>query len=159
MRRWARALALLLTAAACQKQEKSEPPAPRPAAAKIDEPVISSPVLLSYKPVEQGGPDVFMASNVHGVLDFSGQCVRVQNSAGQFQTVVSTSGSRLARDAAGLFWQVGKERLRHGASVVGGGGEMPGLPSDQLLDGPVPEACRDGPAVELIGPERYDPAP
>jgi hypothetical protein len=158
MRRAAAAFAISLAAAACQKPEEQQPRV-QPVEKNSRQAEIGSPMLLRYKPVEQGGPDTFMAANVHGVLDLSGPCVRMQNMAGEFQAVVSASGSRLERDAAGLYWQVGGDRLRHGASVVGGGGEMPRLPPDQLLDGRVPDACRAGPAVELVGPQRYDPEP
>ena len=100
-----------------------------------------------------------MAAIVQGVLDFTGPCVRVQQRSGQFRTVVTTAGSRLVRDSAGLYWPSGKDRLRHGSSVIGGGGEMPQLPSDEVLDRPVPQACREGPALELIGPQRDQPPP
>ena len=157
MRRAAAAFALSLVAAACQKSEEQQAPV-QPEQTNSPRPEVRSPVLLRYKPAERGGLDTFMAANIHGVLDLSGPCVRLQNMAGQSRTVVSASGSRLARDSAGLYWQIGDERLRHGASVVAGGGEMPRLPPDQLIDGPVPQGC-SGPAVELIGPERYDPEP
>ena len=148
------ALALLLIAGACEKQAE-DPPAPQPEPANATEPEVVSPVLLRYRPAAQDG---VMAANVQGVLDFNGPCVRIQDSSGRFRTVVSAAGSRLERDSAGLYWRVGDERLRHGSSVVGGGGEIPRLPPDQVLDGAVPEPCRAGPAIELIGPRRQEPA-
>ena len=156
-RRHAAALAFLIIAGACEKHDNKQQPALQPKQANAPEPEMPSPVLLRYKPAQEGGPGAFMAAIVRGVLDFSGPCVRLQHSSGQFRTVVSTAGSRLERDFAGLYWQVGNRRLRHGSSVIGGGGEMPQLPTDQVLDGPVPQACRTGPALELIGPQRYDP--
>ena len=158
MRRVA-ALAALLVAAACQQRTEERPPAPPQEQAIPAQAEMRSPVLLRYKSDEQGGPNAFMAAIVRGVLDFSGPCVRVQDSSGRFRTVVTAAGSRLARDSIGLYWPAGTDRLRHGSSAIGGGGEMPRLPADAVLDGAVPPACRPSPALELIGPQRDEPPP
>ena len=162
MRR-AAALAVLLAAAACgdDREQQQALPANQAAQAQAQaqpaQPEIHSPVLLRYKPVDRGGPEGSMMALPQGVLDFTGPCVRLQGASGELRTVVAPAGSRLGRDFAGLYWGVGKERLRHGSSVIGGGGEMPRLPADDVLDGPVPEACRAGPAIEFALERRTDP--
>lgn len=117
------------------------------------------PVVVRYKPPKEGGPEAFRASIVQGILDFAGPCVRVRDPSGRLATLVTSAGSRLLRDNAGLYLPSGEERLRHGSSVIGGGGEMPALPPDELLDGPVPEACRAGRAIEIVGMSRAPRSP
>ena len=153
------AVLLLLSGAAACEQDREQEPQPNSQASQADaaEPEIRSPLLLRYKPAQKGGPDASMAALVQGVLDLSGPCVRLQDSSGEFRTVVAPPGSRLRRDFAGLYWAAGRERLRHGSSVIGGGGEIPRLPPGDSLDVAVPQACRAGPAVELAIQGRFDP--
>jgi hypothetical protein len=146
-------LALLVLACACAQQQQQ--PASR--AERVSEP--ASPVLLRYLPPQRGGPSAFPEAQVQGVLDLGGACVRLQDPHGRTTTVVSSSGPYLGQDIGGLYIQSGEERLRHGASVTGGGGWFDDFPAALgALDGPIPEECRSGPFVVVTGIERFDPA-
>jgi len=151
----ARLAAVLLALCGCaQGQEQRQANA---AEAVPAEP--ASPVLLRYLTPEQGGPTVFPEAQVHGVLDLSGPCVRLQDSKGRMTTVVSSSGPYLGRDHAGLYLQTVRERLRHGSSVTGGGGWFDAFPAGLgRLDRPISERCRSGPFVVVTGMHSFDPA-
>ena len=160
MMRGAALLAILVAAGACaQRQEERRDVQQETAAAEPPAPAEPpSPILIRYKPREQGGPGPVPEAEVSGVLDLAGPCVRLQNSRGEMWTLVSTAGPRLGRDFAGLYLDSGRERLRHGSSVKGGGGWFTGLPSIGALERPVPPACAAGPYVVAYGLTRYDPS-
>ena len=152
MRR-AAALSVMLFLCACAREQ----PQPAPQSTVAEE--AAGPVLLRYLPPEHGGPSLFPEAQVHGVLDLTGPCVRLQGPDGRMTTVVSAPGPRLERDVAGLYVQTAKERLRHGSSVTGGGGWFDAFPAGLgPLDRPIPEECRSGPFVVVTGIARYDPA-
>lgn len=151
MRRAAPLSLMLLFCACTQEQRQSAPQR-----AHAEEP--PTPVLLRYLPPERGGPSMFPEAQVHGVLDLTAPCVRLQDPQGRMTTVVSASGPYLQRDFAGLYVQAPKERLRHGSSVTGGGGWFDNFPAGLgPLDRPIPDACRSGPFVVVTGMKSYDP--
>lgn len=155
------AVALTLLAAGC----RDVPPAGPPAGATIDENLDEfvrdpgpQPFLVTYRPPAEGGPEAFRLAIIAGVLDFTGGCVRLQDHGGAMKTLIMTSGSALKRDSMGWFLPSGQDRLRHGASVQGGGGELPSLPPADMLASGVPAECTKDPAVELVGPRRWQPS-
>ncbi|MBA3510970.1 hypothetical protein [Sphingomonas sp.] len=158
--RGAAALACLLAAGACtqgQDQRREQRQSASAKAASAEQPTL--PVLLRYLPPERGGPEAYPEAIVSGVLDLSGPCVRLQDGHGRVTTVVSAPGAYLRQDAAGLYIQSGRERLRHGSSVTGGGGWFDNLPAGPgTLDRPIPAQCRSGPYVVVTDIQRYDPS-
>ena len=151
---------LLLLAAACDR--KPADPPPNVNAKPIDPAFIRdagpAPTLIRYRPAEQGGPAAFRLAILGGVLDFGGPCLALIGPSGERRTIVTSRAAALKRDSLGWFLPSGNDRLRHGSSVEGGGGELPALPMSDMLSEPVPAACRAGPAIELIGIHRFDPA-
>ncbi|MGI8931528.1 MAG: hypothetical protein ACR2FK_03985 [Sphingomicrobium sp.] len=154
------AATLALFAAGCS----DAPPAEPPPGAIVEEDVAEfvrdpgpKPYLVTYHTPGEGGPEIFRAAIVAGVLDFTGRCVRLQDHGGAMRTLVTTSGSGLKRDSLGWFLPSGRDRLRHGATVEGGGGELPSLPPVDMLANVVPAECTNGPAIELIGAHRAKP--
>ena len=155
MTRGAAALACLLAVGACtQGQEQRQTAQANAVRAKP-----ASPVLLRYLPPERGGPRAYPEAQISGVLDLSGACVQLQDPHVRMTTVVSSPGPYLRQDLAGLYLQSGKERLRHGSSVTGGGGWFDNLPAGLgALDRPIPNQCRSGPFVVVTGMRRYAPS-
>ena len=154
------AAVLLMLVAACDR--KPADPPPNVNAKPVDPGFIRqpgpAPTLLTYRAPGDGGPDVFRLALIGGVLDFGGPCLRLIDSSGGARTIVTSPESALKRDSMGWFLPSGTDRLRHGATVEGGGGEIPALPPADTLATPVPSACVAGPAVELVGIHRFDPA-
>ena len=154
MKRFAAVLESLLAVGCAQAQEQRQTAPVNVARAES-----TSPVLLRYLPPERGGPEAFPEAQVSGVLDLSGACVRLQDPHVRMTTLVSSPGPYLGRDLAGLYVQSGRERLRHGSSVTGGGGWFDKFPGGlEVLDRPIPDQCRSGPFVVVTGMRRYDPA-
>ena len=154
-----RGAALLLVAllAGCERKIADPPPG----AVISDEKsfvrsVGPAPLLVTYKPASAGGPEVFREAIVGGVLDLAGPCVRVQGADGAMRLVVTIAGSALRRDSLGWFLPAGDDRLRHGATVESGGGELPAPPAAALLAVAVPPACA-GPTLEMSGIRRWQP--
>ncbi len=153
------AAALVLLTAGCGDDRIADPPA----GAIIDERAREfirdpgpKPFLVTYRPARAGGPDAFRMAIMSGVLDFAGRCVRLQESGGSLRTIVTSAGSGLKRDSMGWFLPSGRDRLRHGSSIAGGGGELSSVPPAEMLAADAPAECRQGPAVELIGVRRPD---
>ena len=156
MKRLAALLGLI--AAGCGGDPPSEPP-PGAIINEADKFVRDpgpEPLLVTYRVAER---DVERPplDQVAGVLDFTGPCVRIQDRAGAFKTLVTVSGARLLRDSLGWYFPSGRVRLRHGSSIGGAGLDLPALPPSERLAEPVPAACGTGPAIELISIRRALP--
>ena len=158
-----RALAVLVALAVAGCDQAPKDPPPNVNQKPIDPAYVRkagpAPILITYRPSGLGGPEVFRAAIVGGVLDFTGPCIRLADSGGSLRTVVASSGTALKRDSMGWFLPSGTDRLRHGATVEGGGGEMPALPPADTLSAKVPGDCLTGPAVEMVAIHRSAPAP
>ncbi|HXH00101.1 MAG TPA: hypothetical protein VNI79_06780 [Sphingomicrobium sp.] len=150
------AIALILLTAGCREALPQEPPPGSIIDEKANEYIRErspKPVLISYRragavtAVERPTP-------LSGVLDFTGRCIRLQDRGGAMKILITAWGSTLKRDSMGWFWLIGQDRLRHGASVKGKGGELASLPPAAMLGVDVPAECARGPAVEVIGIRR-----
>ena len=133
---------LLLAAGACASASGPEP---------------SGPVLLRFKPPEQGGPTAFPEASPSGVIDLSGPCVSVQTRPGDTEILVSSHRASVGRDSNGAYLEYDGRRFRHGDWVKGGGGHFDQLPVGPL-DGRVADACRGGPFLLLVGIGPFDPS-
>ncbi|MCJ8190250.1 hypothetical protein [Sphingomicrobium aestuariivivum] len=141
------ALVLALAALTACGDKGARDMAEEEAGSRMPAPAGNQPHLILYKSAEEGGPEAFMEALIGGSLLLDGPCVAVDVGGGPV-TIVTTEGS-LHEDGDGLFLRVGPHEFRHGDPIMSGGGALNGLPADGMLTAPVPEACREGPAVEM----------
>ena len=152
------AVAAMAVISGCQQQTSQVPGATQSATLGGGGAVVTGPLLLRYLPPERGGPEAYPEAQVGGTLDLGGPCVRLRDHHGVTQTLVSSPGPRVGRDAAGPFIETEDERLRHGAPIWGGGGWFSHMPQLGPLETPIPEACRSSRFVVITGMQRHDPA-
>ncbi len=136
------ALALLLGASACMRQELQG----------------AMPVLLRFQPPERGGPTMLPEASPSGVLDLAGPCVALEIRPGNRSTIISTAEASVGRDSGGPYLQYGKHRFRHGSWVKGGGGHYDRIPAFGPLQGPVPAACSTGSFLIFYGMRPFVPS-
>jgi hypothetical protein len=141
---------LALAASGCGSEPAQAPP--RDPAAVEAAPAVHLP---QYKPPGQGGPEAFMEAGMGGTLRLAGRCLGfADEKPGALMTIVWPSDARLGSDERGPFVQVGKERVRPGERLRGGGGTMLSDFSDARLTRPFPEECDRSSAVEFHSIER-----